>query len=81
MPRSSRRIEQPMMFGAVAGQKIDENADLGRDMMPVWIDRIHREFDRVQIWEDAHEAPFPDVVRNDESGAEKNPATVQGRNT
>jgi hypothetical protein len=59
------------VLGEMRGQKIDKRAHLARQIVPVRIDRVDGEIDRLTIRQKGDESAAPDIVADNEGRSEK----------
>jgi hypothetical protein len=78
VPIVIRNSDQLLMLGAMMCQQIDEGANLGREVMAMRVDRIHRQFHRPIFRQQANQSTGFEVVVDQKTGNETNRPTLQG---
>jgi hypothetical protein len=75
---SGRWIDQFLMHDAMVREKIDEAADLRRQMMAMRINRVRRTFHRPVIRQDTNQTTGSEIVGDQESRGQRNADPLQG---
>ena len=69
---SGRWIDQPLMHHAMLHEKINEAADLRRQMVAMRIDRVHRTFHRPVVRQETNQTTGLEVVGDQEARGQGN---------
>ena len=78
MQRPSRiRIDQLLLLGAVVRKHVDESPDLGRQMMAMRIDRIHRKLHRPIFRQQPNQPALFEIVMDQKPRCQRDPDAVQ----
>ena len=74
---SSVGVDQLLRFGAELHQRIDEGSDLGRQMMPMRVDRVHRKLNWPILRQKPHQPAGIEIVVQQKAWSQANANSFQ----